>query len=337
MAIKDIELPRKVLVGENALYEIDALVSELGFTKKPLVICDEITKEVAGDIVCSELEVDATLSRFSSPEEVFDFEKLVSRKKLGYVVGVGGGRILDTGKLVAFKTQKPFISVPTSASHDGIASPQVSLKQDKPVSVRVHSPTGVLCDTRVIAKSPKRLLASGAADAISNYTAVLDWKLAHEKTGEYFGDYAAALAGMSAEIVMENAGKVVDDVSMLVEALISSGVAIGIAGSSRPCSGSEHLFSHTLDLICEKPALHGEQCGVGTIMMAYLHKAEWRGVRDALKKCGAPTTAKELGITDEKILEALMKAHGMRDRYTILGSGLSRNGAEKVAKETGVI
>ena len=53
--------------------------------------------------------------------------------------------------------------------------------------------------------------------------------------------------------------------------MISSGMAISIAGNSRPASGSEHKFSHALDMIAPKPALHGEQCGVGTIMMMYLH------------------------------------------------------------------
>jgi glycerol-1-phosphate dehydrogenase [NAD(P)+] len=142
---------------------------------------------------------------------------------------------------------------------------------------------------------------------------------------------------MSAEIIMEKNSKVYDNISILVEALISSGVAIGIAGSSRPCSGSEHLFSHTLDLICERPALHGEQCGVGTILMAYLHGADWQNVKASLKKCSAPTTAKELGIDREKIVEAMTRAHKVRDRYTILRDGLTEKIARDVAEKTGVI
>src|SRR5256886_17639739 len=66
------------------------------------------------------------------------------------------------------------------------------------------------------------------------------------------------------------------------KALVSSGVAMSIAGSSRPASGSEHKFSHALDRIAKKPGLHGEQCGVGTIMMMYLHAGNWQEVRDAL-------------------------------------------------------
>lgn len=335
--MKDIELPRKVLVGDNAIYEICELAKSIGLSGTPLVLCDEITVEVAGQTVADELGASPTVSETSSKTEVGEIKEKTGGGGVSYVVGVGGGRILDTGKIIAFEEKLPYISVPTSASHDGIASPQASLKQDKPVSVKVHSPLGVLCDTRIIAKAPWRLLASGCADAISNYTAVLDWRLAHQEKGDYFGDYAAELARMSAEIVMDNAEKIRQDISILVEALISSGVAIGIAGSSRPCSGAEHLFSHTLDTILEKPALHGEQCGIGSILTARLHDADWQAVRDALGKCGAPTTAEDAGIPAEKVVEALSKAHDIRDRHTILAGGISVEKSRQVAVETGVI
>jgi glycerol-1-phosphate dehydrogenase [NAD(P)+] len=335
--MKDIELPRKVLIGDKALYEIDDVVEELSLDGTPMVLCDETTKKIAGDTVAEELDAGTTLTEDSSEKELEILQSTIIGEEIQYVVGVGGGRVLDTGKVLAFNTKRPFISVPTSASHDGIASPQASLKKDRPSSIRVHSPLGIVADIGVISGSPKRLLAAGCADAISNYTAVLDWKLAHWERGEYYGDYASALSEMSARIVMENSEKIMADVSILVEALISSGVAIGIAGSSRPCSGSEHMFSHTLDSICDEPALHGEQCGVGAIMMAYLHDADWKAVRNALKKCGAPTTAKKLGVSKDRIIEALTKAHGIRDRYTILRDGLSRKKAVEVAEATGVV
>ena len=98
------------------------------------------------------------------------------------------------------------------------------------------------------------------------------------------------------------------------------------------------MFSHALDQLAPKPALHGEQCGVGSIMMMYLHGGDWQQIRSALKKIGAPATARELGIEDKYIIEALLHAHSIRpERYTILGSGLTPSAARKVAKITGVI
>jgi glycerol-1-phosphate dehydrogenase [NAD(P)+] len=92
-------------------------------------------------------------------------------------------------------------------------------------------------------------------------------------------------------------------------------------------------------MIAPKPALHGEQCGVGTIMCAYLHGANWPLIKDVLNKIGAPTTAKELGIDPDYVVEALTKAHSIRpERYTILGeSGLTKEAAFRVASVTGVI
>ncbi|MFH0861881.1 MAG: NAD(P)-dependent glycerol-1-phosphate dehydrogenase [Candidatus Altiarchaeota archaeon] len=335
--MKNIELPRKVLVGEDAIYEIDEVVAELGLKGRPLILCDTTTRDIAGDAVAEELGAKATVINDFCASELRHIHNAIRDDDVAYVVGVGGGRVIDSGKVIAFENKVPYISMPTAASHDGIASPQASLKADKPVTVQVHCPMAVIADTKIIAKAPRRLLAAGCADAISNYTAVLDWQLAHEERKEYFGDYASALSMMSAEIIMEKNAQVYKNISILVEALISSGVAIGIAGSSRPCSGSEHLFSHTLDLICERPALHGEQCGVGTIMMAHLHGADWQKVKAALKKCEAPTTAAEMKIPEEKIIQALTTAHSVRERYTILRKGLGAKEAERVAKETGVI
>ena len=114
---------------------------------------------------------------------------------------------------------------------------------------------------------------------------------------------------------------------------------MSIAGSSRPCSGSEHLFSHSLDMFKCPHAMHGEQCGVGSILSAFLHKAKWQRIRDSLKQIGAPTTARELGVKDEDLVKALEIAATIRpERYTILHKlKLDREACEKAAKITGVI
>ena len=114
---------------------------------------------------------------------------------------------------------------------------------------------------------------------------------------------------------------------------------MSIAGSSRPCSGSEHLFSHALDMINCPHAMHGEQCGVGSILVAYLHNANWKRIKDALKQIGAPTTARELGVKDEEVVKALEMAAKIRpERYTILHKlKLNYEVCEKVARTTQVI
>ena len=201
---------------------------------------------------------------------------------------------------------------------------------------------GVFVDIDIIKKAPTKLLASGCGDLIANMIAVRDWQLGHEKTGEYYGVYSADLAMMSAKIVFENSKRYAKkglDARAIVEALISAGVASCIAGSSRPCSGAEHLFSHALDKIAPGKGLHGEKCGIGSIMMAKLQRQDWRSIARALKEVGAPTTAKQIGLKEKDVTSALMIAQDLRpERYTILKEvDMTERKALNLAKSTKVI
>jgi glycerol-1-phosphate dehydrogenase [NAD(P)+] len=338
------ELPTKVLIGDGVVSKLgEFLKDSAGGTKVVISSGSNVTSKVrrAVDSALGEepVWVEVTAADMENVEAV-----MAAASASGCIVGVGGGNSFDVGKLAAFKLHLPFYSVPTSASHDGIASPFASLKgMDRPYSIMAKPPVGILADIDVIASAPRRLLASGCGDLVSKLTAVKDWQLAHRVTGEYYGSYSASLALMSAEVVIgrsKTIGKFGKDaVRDLVEALISTGVAAGIAGSSRPCSGSEHLFSHYLDMVAPEAGLHGEKCGIGTIMMAKLHGANWRKVRSALNHVGAPVRASQIGVEDSKVIEALVKASSIRpDRYTILSrKRLTRKSAASLARSTGVI
>ncbi len=343
--LKKIELPRKVLIGDNAIEKVSNLCKKLQLGKKAIIVSGKKTMKIAGrkveeQLLKSDFDVEVKLAERSSLDEAEELGDYIEKKKIDFVVGVGGGKNIDLAKYASYIAYVPFISIPTAASHDGIASPNASFKG---VSKKASAPIAIVADLEVISKAPYRFTAAGCGDLVANYTAVKDWELAHKLRGEYYGDYAAALALMSAKIIINNASEIAkklkESVKIVVEALISSGTAMSIAGSSRPCSGAEHMFSHALDRIAPKPALHGEQCGVGTIMMAYLHGLPWQRIRDALKKIGAPTTARELGIEDEYIIKALTIANKIRPkRYTILGDkGITRKAAEELARKTGVI
>lgn len=338
------ELPTKVLIGDGVIAKLGDFLKESAGERKVVVASGSNVASKVRDAVDSALKKEPVWVEVASAD-IQNVERVMSAASgSGCIVGVGGGKSVDVGKLAAFRLHLPFYSVPTSASHDGISSPFASLKGlDRPYSVMAKPPVGILADIDVIASAPRRLLASGCGDLVSKLTAVKDWQLGHRVTGEYYGGYSASLALMSADVVLKGSrtlsrfGK--DSVRDLVEALISAGVAAGIAGSSRPCSGSEHLFSHYLDMVAPDSGLHGEKCGIGTIMMAKLHGIDWRKVRSALKKVGAPVEASQIGVDDSKVVESLVKASSIRpDRYTILSrKKLSRKGATALAKSTGVI
>jgi glycerol-1-phosphate dehydrogenase [NAD(P)+] len=261
------------------------------------------------------------------------------------IIALGGGRAVDVAKMTAFYLNKPFISVPTSASHDGIASPFVSIRGSrKPFSVKAKTPLGVLADTTLLAEAPERLMASGCGDLVAKITATKDWELARDENDEYFGSYAANLAYMSAKIILNESKELRlrtrYGVRIVVEALISAGVAACIAGSSRPCSGSEHLFSHAVEYaVGQNYGLHGERVGLGTIMMAKLHNFDWELIVEALEIVGAPTKAKQINLNEEQVVISLLASQSLRpERYTILSRAkLNKRSAFALAKSVKVI
>ena len=338
--------PRQVFAGHNVIERTGEMCKYLGLKGNALIVTGNKTKKIAGkkvESILSDDKYDVQIVEIgpATNDNVRTVKKTAKEIKAGFLLGVGGGSKIDIAKLCAKEIKKPFISVPTSASHDGIASPKASIKGG--VSVDGVVPLGIIADTSIIASAPYRMLASGCADVISNLTAVKDWKLAHKLRNEPFSTSASTLSKMSAKVIMENADMIKpgleESVWIVIKPLIESGASMCIAGSSRPTSGSEHLFSHALDRIVPGKALHGEQCGVGAIMMMYLHDGNWEEIRDALKKIGAPVNASQLGIKKEDIIKALTMANTIRkDRYTILGdNGLLADAAERIAKTTEVI
>jgi len=345
-----IRLPRNVVVGHGVLDRTADVVADIHLDGRPLVVTSPTPREVAGERVVELLadrgaepaiEVVETAS-FESVQRVIEAAREIDA---GYLVGVGGGKAIDIAKMAADDRGCGFVSVPTSASHDGIVSGRGSVPEgDTRHSVAAEPPLAVVADTEILADAPWRLTTAGCADIISNYTAVRDWELAKRLQNVTYSEYAGALSRMTAEMLVQNADSIKQGLEesawVVVKALVSSGVAMSIAGSSRPASGAEHLFSHKLDQLVPGAALHGHQVGVGTIVVEYLHtgeSGEWRAIRDALDGIGAPTTAAELGIDEETVIEAFTTAHEIRDRYTVLGNGMNEAAAREAAAVTGVI
>ena len=141
----------------------------------------------------SGLTVDSLFVKGMTQNDIAETENQIKQIKPQVLFGVGGGTIIDAAK-TSSKTQNiPFISIPTTVSHDGIASPLASIKgSDKPYSILAQAPMAIIADTNIIAHGPWRFVISGCGDVIAKLTAVKDWKLAHKEQNEYYGEYAAA-------------------------------------------------------------------------------------------------------------------------------------------------
>jgi glycerol-1-phosphate dehydrogenase [NAD(P)+] len=252
---------------------------------------------------------------------------LAKRLRAGFydaLVGIGGGRTLDVAKYAASLSGLPMVAVATSLAHDGIASPVASLEEEgRKGSFGVQMPIAVVVDLDYVRRSEPAMRRSGVGDAISNLSAIADWRLAERERGEVVDGVAVTFARTAATSVLHREDGIDDDdfLIALAEALVLSGLAMATAGSSRPCSGGDHEILHAIDHLFPGTAQHGELAGAAALFTSFLRGEEGlaRGIDECLRRHGLPRTPADLGLSDEQFAAAVERAPATRpDRYTIL-------------------
>jgi glycerol-1-phosphate dehydrogenase [NAD(P)+] len=253
--------------------------------------------------------------------------RLASRLRGGFydaLVGIGGGRTLDVAKYAASLTGLPMVAVATNLAHDGIASPVSSLEHEgSKGSYGVQMPIAVVVDLDYVRHSPPEMRRSGIGDAASNLAAIADWQLAERERGEKVDGLAVTFARTAAEAVLNRTDGIDDDafLTVLAEALVLSGLAMAVAGSSRPCSGGDHEIVHAIDHLFPGTGNHGELVGVGALFTSFLRgDDDLTACLDAcLTRHGLPRTPGDLGLTEEQFAKAILHAPTTRpDRFTIV-------------------
>lgn len=281
---KAMVFPRVVLAGHGVMSQLGDVCKEFAFAKRAMLVTGPRTKQICGEDAVAILKKSGMTPTLiecgpATSEEVDRVVADAKRIKPSIIIGVGGGSKIDIAKVSAFKLRVPFVSVPTSAAHDGLSSPRASIRDGGvPYSVDAVMPIAIIADTSILVKAPYRLLAAGCADVIANTTAVLDWELAHRLHNESFSTSASTVARFAAETLIMHASDIKpgieESVWFAIKQIIISGISMSIAGTSRPASGSEHMFAHMLERMAPGRSLHGEQCGVGTIMMDVFARRE---------------------------------------------------------------
>ncbi len=280
-----------------------------------------------GDSIIAELDIDeAEIFRIADGSHA-TAAMLGTRLRAGSyeaVAGIGGGRTIDVTKFAAHMAGIPMVAVATNLAHDGIASPVSSLEHESGKgSYGVAMPVAVVVDTDRVRAAPDPLASAGIGDVVSNLSAVADWELAAADTGEPVDGLAVAMARSAACAVLNRPGSARSDefLTVLAESLILSGLAMSVAGSSRPCSGGDHEIMHAIDQLFPGTASHGELAGVGALFCAFLRRnaAQAGQISACLQRHGLPRTPADLGLSAADFAKAVDLAPATRPgRYTIL-------------------
>lgn len=323
-----IQIPSLLRIKANTAYKLGKYLRRNGFHKIALFY-GEGMQELFGQIVeisldSSEIKVQRTETVTSNDIEAVMKSAFALPRTTDAIVAVGGGMAVDYAKYAGFLTKKPVIAVPTALSNDGFCSPGASLKvASKRASCPANLPFGVVIDTTIIAGSPPRFNYSGIGDLLSKYSAVFDWKLAYWETGEQVNDFAVVIALQSVENFVNYPNKSIldlDFIKLMAGALVMSGVAMEVSGSSRPASGSEHLISHAYEKVATRPSMHGLQVGLASIGTMWLQEhTQLDEVVSVLADTGFMDYVREHPLDRAAFIEAIRMAPSIKDHYfTIL-------------------
>ncbi len=306
---------KKIIIEAQATRYLKDLIHDY---KWPVILCDTNTKKAAEEIMKEYFSLYEVLELPEKNLHANDQCVAIVQEKLtqeaDVLIAVGSGTIHDLARYVSYERNIPFVSVPTAASVDGFVSVVAAmtwhgLKKTMPAAAPIY----VLADSDIFTKAPYRLTASGISDLMGKYTALLDWKVSHIVTNEYFCTkiYDLELEALH-EVESELDGIKLqnrESTEKLMYALILSGLAMQMIGNSRPASGAEHHVSHLWEMEIlngRLNALHGEKVSIGLIMCL----ERYQQIRNAIKIGQCKVTAPRAFET-----ELMQKTFGKKGLY----------------------
>lgn len=322
---KIIMSPSKYIQGNGELKKLYDHTANLGTTF--LVLASEGGMKRTKHIVEESFKgqdkklVFEVFNKECSKEEVNRLIEICKSNNCDAVIGIGGGKLLDTAKAVAYYEKDPVVIVPTIASTDAPCSALSVLYTPEGVFeeylVLPENPNLVLVDTSIIVNAPARLLVAGMGDALATYfeARACDISKATNMAGLLPAKSAYALAELCYQTLLEDGLKsklAVENkvVTPAVENIIEANTYLsGIGFESGGLAGA-HAIHNGFTVLSECHHLyHGEKVAFGTLVQLVMENAPIEEIEELILFCmnvGLPVTLEQMGIKEinpEAIME----------------------------------
>lgn len=277
---------KAVEIGPDLLSKTGELLAQVNFPKNVLVVADKNTMRASRGI----LEI-LQASGFICQAQIYDDLRVADMEEVRYIVelsegcegilSVGSGSLNDICRLAAYAAGKDFAIFATAPSMDGFASGTSPITEHGFKTTReARQPSIIIGDTGILAAAPVELKAAGFGDMVAKYVALVDWKISHLLTGEYFCPRIAAITQEALDRVVALTDMIAQkeerSAAAMMEALVLSGVTMKLAGCVRPASGAEHIVSHFWEIKKLEQGLHsdfhGKKVGVATLMITRMYE-----------------------------------------------------------------
>ncbi len=268
-----------VEIGSGLTAKTGEILKKAGYPQKVLLVADENTLAASAGLLESLNEAGFELKQLiyknmlsAKVEQVLEVEALAA--DVDGIISVGTGSLNDICRVASFRLKKDYCIFATAPSMDGFASDTAPIIENNfKSSWQAAQPRIIIADTAILTKAPVILKSSGFGDMIAKYIGLVDWRVAQLLIDEYYCDNIAALTREAADRIAALAPRITEEseeaAGAVMEALVMTGLAMKLAGTSRPASGAEHVVSHYLE--CHKviqgiwPDFHGRKVGVGTV------------------------------------------------------------------------
>ncbi|MEI6101682.1 MAG: glycerol dehydrogenase [Eubacteriales bacterium] len=312
--------PLKYVHGEGELGNLGAYVKE--YAKKALLVAskeDQKRVQILLDKAMQTDSFDLVYGEFGeecTKKEIERMQKLAEENGCGLLIGLGGGKALDTAKAAACQSGKPVIIVPTIASTDAPTSKlAIIYTEDSRFEEYFHlkqNPNIVLVDTGVIAKAPARFLVAGMGDALSTYFEARSCIRSGAKNmpGGQSTKAAFAIARACYETLMEDSykAKIACDnnvVTPALENIIEANILLSGLGFESSGLAACHSIHNGLTVLEETHRFfHGEKVAFGVLVHLVLENAPMEEIEKIIGYCkqmGLPTCLLDLGIENRTI------------------------------------